>query len=123
MVILLFVAQLHFCTPAYSLPDGKRCVVCPTLVDRESDQTQIAADHGDCHDCCTASGCTDQGLSKIAKAFAPALSMAIALPAPLSVEIPFLIVPRATIFAALENCPATGPPCLPSTRAPPSLPA
>ena len=121
--VLMLLGQFHFCEPAYELPSGNTCAVCPELAhdDTEATEPQIAASHGDCHDCCTIEACQSEVKPVPAVVTSANLLFAAAvLPAQAEILVP--IAPECEPVTWWHSgAPPTGPPSLTSARAPPRL--
>lgn len=124
LAIAVSLLQVHFCGPTFLMSDGSLCPTCPTLVDNTVNheaRKQIAEQrHGDCHDCCKLTECSDNnGKQPVTSASSqhfdylglPELANPLVIP-----DIDF-----AVCIAPFEpGRPATGPPSERPARAPPT---
>jgi hypothetical protein len=114
LLSVLMPGQFHLCEASYRLPSGKVCAVCPQLVEDETHD--IAASHGDCHDCCTIQRCDDSASRNLSSFTAFDLLL------PVRVNLEVARLPEVTCVANfVESAPATGPPGSQSSRAPPQV--
>lgn len=119
VAVLLLGTEAHLCMPEFTKADGAPCTTCQTLQDRPANHDEVAAAHGDCHDCCVIKPCDDHKPPQPAAAAnvldwqavaAPALSFTLPVAAPVD--------PPANRDAAPYL--ATGPPSATAPRAPPA---
>ena len=71
LIFAMLFAQTGLGRLGYVLPNGGTCVTCPTLADSLGTEDwapgnlQIAAAHGDCHDCCTLAAKDSEGTGSL----------------------------------------------------------
>ena len=126
LIVSLLLAQAGFARASYVLPSGESCVTCPTLQDalqvqpKAGERWEVAAAHGDCHDCCTLTAkSSDAGDARIvADGFASHLDTI--LPEPVLVGVPALRTTRPCVPVFVPAHPPNGPPALSASRAPPA---
>ncbi len=124
LTIAVSLLQVHFCGPTFRLPDGQLCATCPTLSDSPIEHEipeQIEANtHGDCHDCCQLTDCSDaDGKHQVASLSIPHIDFFV-LPEPV-VKLSFseTLVP-VSVDSFEPGAPPTGPPSEHASRAPPA---
>lgn len=121
---LILGLNLHFCMPKYELPNGKTCLVCPSLTDshaltiESNTDADISSSHGDCHDCCKLESCHEDGTSK-AQSFLAGVSFVVDLPTPTLTFVDGIQLPNHATMPFLAGAPSTGPPSTDPSRAPP----
>ena len=122
VAMAVFFVQFHFCRPAFLLPNGKECITCDALEHEDGHgNTPIiqAAEHGDCHDCCTVKECGEKrGDVAVVTSFSH-FSFDIDLPVAFRQPVLPVCEQVSVLLAFSENCPSTGPPIARSSRAPP----
>ncbi len=123
LLIAVALLQVHFCGPVFRMYDGSLCSTCPTLVDRIDPQiipSEVSTEeHGDCHDCCQLTKCSDSDEKQDVASVATPHSFLLDMPCQ-AVQVSIPDWPLLFCVPHYEpGAPATGPPSQLSARAPP----
>ncbi len=120
LTFLFLFGQFHQCLPKFQRFDGGECVVCPTLPDGEGNHGKtIQNAHGDCHDCCVATDCSDRKKASSEALLFSAFHLDIALPGRLPLPLFERLEEVHGVVPEIEGHPPTGPPSRHASRAPP----
>lgn len=124
LIWLILLGQVHACSGAWLLPDGKECPTCPSgpcLDDEVGSQGRTTVSTGaplDCHECCTLTSCPDDG-GKQTAAPPPQFQPVCAI-LPEAICLPVVrCVASKVVFAHIEQGFPNAPPSTSSSRAPP----
>jgi hypothetical protein len=123
LLVAVTMLQFHWCGPTFRTSDGLICTACSELsdsLDVHSDGSPITSkNHGDCHDCCELTTCSDSENKGQASASVSQTFEFLALPLDtFAVSVPS-VVATSPVAPFEPGRPATGPPSERPSRAPP----
>lgn len=115
---LLFVAQFHSCTQQFLNEVGQLCEACTAITLSEDCDESLAAQHGDCHDCCSLMECGDED-QETAQNAAPNSFVVAILSSEFESPSSIVVLPKWQFIVFDAGAPTTGPPLPSGSRAPP----